>query len=47
MRVLVVKSLDDGLEAILGPGCDGLDSVAEVDDEAPIFGRFLSICHSL
>ena len=47
MRVSVVEAPDDGLEAVLGPGGHRLDPVAEVDDQAPVLTRVLSICHTL
>ena len=45
VRVLVVESLDDRLEAVLRTCGHGLDPVAEVDDQAPVFGRVFGIGH--
>ncbi len=46
MWVLMVESFDDGLEAVLGTGGNGLNAVAEVDDEAPVLGCVLRVSNS-
>jgi hypothetical protein len=46
MWILVIESFDDGFEAVLGAGGNGLNAVAQVDDEAPIFGCVLCISYS-
>ena len=46
MRILMVETPDDGLEAVFGPSGHRLDPVTEVDDQAPVLSRVLSICYS-
>ncbi len=46
MWVLMVESFDDGFEAVLRTGGNGLNAVAEVDDEAPVLGCVLRVSNS-
>ena len=46
MWVLVIESFDDGFKAVLGPGGNGLNAVAQVNDEAPVFSCVLRVSNS-